>query len=914
MRSTLTAFAFLFGLLLSAQVPQAFDFQGVARDLSGNVTSSQAITLRVSIVQGIPTGPVAYQETHSVTTGPFGLFSVAVGAGTPVQGSFTAIAWASNAHFLHVEMDATGGSVFQDMGTTQLLSVPYALHAATTDCFTVSLLGDTLHQGNGCHVIIPGLSAANGGCLDLDADGFYDRPGCGPVDCDDAFADTNPGSSEICGDGRDNDCDGAIDNDLDPGAHVEWHPDSDADGYGNGAITILACAQPAGHVPDGTDCDDADANVFPGSNCSVVCSPVETAWVSANFELYKQLLSNAYLTCLSDPDPAACMHDQLVNSGVPLSADCNTCGFACITCVFQNCLAQCVSGQAACDACANSAGCTAGLFQCFGLLDNDGDGWPAGADCNDNDASINPGTQELCNGFDDNCNGLVDDDEPFVVGPFEFHPDLDNDGWGNTDVSIFRCSSVAPPGMVPATGGTGDCNDDDPTIFPGAQEICDIWDNNCDGVFNEPNSIGELTWYADQDGDGFGDPANSVQACDQPFGGFVENSLDCNDLDPSVNPDAIEICFDLLDNDCDGVVDEQDQVWYQDLDGDGYGNTSVSEIQCTPSPGFVAANGDCDDTNSAIHPNASEVCGNGVDDDCDGLTDENFITLFQDLDGDNFGLDAVTIQACGPQSGYAMQGGDCDDSDFNVSPGSAEVCDGVDNDCDGLVDGNDPDVFGDTPYFQDQDGDGWGTASFSFNGCSSAVPQGYSATFGDCDDNDANVFPGQNCFGLDCGFFNGTMQGSCGGNEQCVFGFCIPCRDIDNDGVTDCDGDCNDNAPNVNPLAIEVCDGVDNDCDGSVDEGGVCTGLPEICNGIDDDGDGLTDAADPSLVLVPCELQTGVCSGVQKTADLCIGGIWTTCATSTYQIGSPAFEVTEASCDGLDNDCNGQVDEGNVCD
>ena len=129
-------------------------------------------------------------------------------------------------------------------------------------------------------------------------------------------------------------------------------------------------------------------------------------------------------------------------------------------------------------------------------------------------------------------------------------------------------------------------------------------------------------------------------------------------------------------------------------------------------------------------------------------------------------------------------------------------------------------------------------------------------------------------------------------------------------GQSAINGDCDDSNANVFPGALELCgDGVDNDCNGTVDEN--C--LPEICDGIDNDGDGLLDADDPDLVLVPCELQSGVCSGVTKTANLCVGGVWLTCAASDYFQGSVLYEQIETSCDGLDNDCDGVVDGGGVC-
>lgn len=206
--------ALLFSLLplsLLAQVPQAFEFQGVARDLSGNMLVSQAISLRLGIVSGTSGGPLLYQETQATTTSPLGLFTVQVGNGTPVLGTFAAIAWSTGPRFLKVEMDPAAGTSYQHMGTTQLLSVPYALAAGGVPCFTASATGDTLRQGNGCYLIIPGLSAANPTCTDADGDGFFSMAGCGTaVDCNDANPNIKPGATELC-DGIDNNCSGSVD-------------------------------------------------------------------------------------------------------------------------------------------------------------------------------------------------------------------------------------------------------------------------------------------------------------------------------------------------------------------------------------------------------------------------------------------------------------------------------------------------------------------------------------------------------------------------------------------------------------------------------------------------------------------------------------------------------------------------------
>ncbi len=125
---------FFLGVILSAQTPSSFRYQAVARDNSGNVLDNQNVSFRISILSGSASGTIAYRETHTgKTTNAFGLVEIEIGKGTPVNGTFSAINWGSNSYFVQVEMDPAGGASYQTLSTSQLLSVPYALHAKTVE-------------------------------------------------------------------------------------------------------------------------------------------------------------------------------------------------------------------------------------------------------------------------------------------------------------------------------------------------------------------------------------------------------------------------------------------------------------------------------------------------------------------------------------------------------------------------------------------------------------------------------------------------------------------------------------------------------------------------------------------------------------------------------------------------------------
>ena len=263
-----------------------------------------------------------------------------------------------------------------------------------------------------------------------------------------------------------------------------------------------------------------------------------------------------------------------------------------------------------------------------------------------------------------------------------------------------------------------DCDDTNPAISSYVAERCDGVDNNCDGRVDELGATGESDWHGDADEDGYGDDAVVVVACDAPSG-YVAPGGDCDDADARYNPGAVESdCTDPSDYNCDGYVG------YVNADGDAY---SACE--------------DCDDSSALNFPGASEYC-DGEDNDCDGTADESSAMdagiWYADFDSDGFGDPASRLASCTVASGYVSDDTDCDDGDGQVWPGAAELCDGVDHDCDGLVD-EDASVDA-VVWYQDADGDGYGSATGSTTACSE--PAGHVGDATDCDDGNAAVNPG----------------------------------------------------------------------------------------------------------------------------------------------------------------------------
>ena len=498
------------------------------------------------------------------------------------------------------------------------------------------------------------------------------------------------------------------------------------------------------------------------------------------------------------------------------------------------------------------------------VVDDDGDGSPAGEDCDDSDPANFPGNSEVCDGQDNDCDGLT-----WAIGG---EVDADSDG----------------------SLGCADCDDGDGLNYPGNAEACDGQDNDCDGSTwavggeEDVDSDGSLSCLDCDDGDGLNYPGNA-EACDGQdndcdgstwaSGWEVDvdsdgslSCSDCDDADPANYPGNSEAC-DGRDNDCDGSTwasggeadvdadgslscsdcDDSDPANYpgnseacdgQDNDCDGSTWASGGEVDAD-SDGRLSCS-DCDDGDAAIYAGAPESC-DAVDSNCDG----DLVDGFPNFDGDTE-PDCIDPDDDGDGDPDAT---DCDDADAAIYTGANESCDAVDSDCDGdLVDGF-PNFDGDTvPDCIDPDDDGDGDPDTT--DCDDADPAIYTGAPESCDAVDSN------CDGdLVDGFSN--LDGDT--EPDCID------LDDDDDGSPDT-VDCDDTDPANYPGNSEACDGQDNDCGGDVDED------------FDADGDGAFDGADAGCVATYVDVD---------------------CDDGDATIYPGAVEVPD---DGIDQDCDG-VDE-----
>mgnify|MGYP002631160470 CR=1 FL=1 len=606
------------------------------------------------------------------------------------------------------------------------------------------------------------------GLDDADGDGYTEKDG----DCDDDDNTVNPAATDTWYDGVDSDCDGASDYDADGDG---WDTGDDCDDADN---TVNPDATETWYDGTDQDCDGAsdydadtdgyDSATYAGDDCDDADSNVNPGAAEVYYDS-----TDDNCDVLDDHDADGDGWAKGANTGSKGSNDCDDTSYG----INPGAAETWYDGtDQNCDGSSD--------------YDQDGDGYDhdsyGGTDCNDNTAAVHPGaTDSWYDGTDSDCAGNSDFDQ-------------DGDGY---DSDAYSGS---------------DCDDTDASIHPGATESDDEdgVDEDCDGTDE---------WDDDNDG----------------YRGSEDGGTDCDDTDASIHPGATETCYDGVDQDCDGGSNEYD------CDGDGYDSDAYSGT-------------DCDDTDASIHPGATEYVYDGVDSDCDGTDD-------YDADGDGYQV-----------SYYGGQ--DCDDTDASIHPGATEVWyDGTDQDCDTLsdwdadLDGYDSDVYSGTdcddtdasihpkatevPYDGiDQDCDGVDATDADGDGYA-ALSQGGS----DCDDTDAMVFPGapetwydgtdQDCDatneydadgdghdhegygGDDCD--DEESRAYLGAGERWYDGEdwdCLGGDDYDQDGDTWPSAlwgwfDCDDLDPLVNPDAVDICGGGDDDCDDDVDEDCEDTGL-----------------------------------------------------------------------------------------
>ena len=704
---------------------------------------------------------------------------------------------------------------------------------------------------------------------DYDEDGFTELEG----DCDDNNEEMNPDSI--------------------------WWSDNDGDGYGNSAASITGCAQPprtvvgvyldeAGEVPDSalSDCDDTNALINPGAtelcdgadnDCDGVADPEGTTGKSTFYEDKDQ---DSFGSATSAQ--VGCEDDIPVGFVLPIDLDGdNQIDFDC----DDDNAAKYPGNAEVCDGLDNDCDGDADdedkdsekldavswyrdldhdgyggedtsdiLEQCDDPSDPAKDSWYAlnVLDCDDNQATVNPGHAEICDGLDNNCDGDVDENllETYYL-------DGDGDGYGLSTDQQQQCGS-APNGYVVLSG---DCDDGNPAVNPGALERCETKevDDDCDGFTEEDDATDAATWYADVDGDNYGDPlGTTVKACKAPAG-YSGDTTDCDDQRGSVNPGADETCATTLDDDCDGDTNDLNALacteFYADGDGDNYGEGSA-KCRCEAKNTYTAlVDGDCDDSDADTNPDALETCSTPYDDDCDeDDNDEGAIgceDFYRDDDGDGYGDKADSRCTCddGGANAWLSKKGDCNDADAAISPDADELCtpDGdtpVDEDCDGETD--EGDAVDALTWYADVDGDGYGDASAPIAACEQ--PSDAVSDASDCDDNRVNVNPGAT---EDC---STTYDDNCDSdtNDLEATGCSDFYADADGDGYGDgaaqctcepstthtvlLDGDCDETKTTVNPGASETCaTAYDDNCDGDENDQGATA-----CSDFwaDTDGDG----------------------------------------------------------------------------
>jgi len=567
-------------------------------------------------------------------------------------------------------------------------------------------------------------------CEDTDGDGELPIE-CGGADCDDNDPARYPGNMEICDAmDRDEDCDprtfGFRDNDMD------------------GAPDALCCNEAAdGTRMCGADCNDANAVV--GGSAIEACDTLDN---DCDGMVDEMVLSTYWEDGdgdgFGDPDGEVRMGCSQPSGFAENDGDCDDTVAAINPAAAERCtdadvdencdgvidpVEECSCDEGDTQPCTLPGVCAAGVETC------DSGSWSA-------TCSITPEV-EVCNGFDDNCDGATD--EGLTVACYE---DSDNDGYAASGAMLSnRCPQSSRPevGGCPTgttdrepTGANVDCNDGNSSVRPGTPEVCvegSAVDDDCDGMVDEGVAV---LCYTDGDNDTYPADSSATSRCaddGRPAVGRCpsgttntvpsDSTTDCDDSTFAINPAATERCETTEDDNCSGEANEDCECTppasRSCAEGGIVGACSTGSQSCE-----AGAWGDCD-----IAPAPTELSCDGMDEDCDGATDEGLLVNCY-VDGDDDGYAAAGAMptpscTCGsmatsraPTTGNV----DCNDTVASINPGATELCDGLDTDCDGT-----------DPRPEDRDGDGY--TAIGFSGCSG----GFDKT--DCSDYYATAFPGQ---------------------------------------------------------------------------------------------------------------------------------------------------------------------------